>query len=108
MHFPRAFRHAGRSIAARSTALVLVSALAAAAAFGASAAAPAGTGKPVVLDGELDVLVEDYADGHSVTRHFLKTAHGRIELRLNRKDSKLQSGMRVRVRGQVQAVFGNM
>ena len=98
MHFPRAFRHAGRSTAA----LLLLSALTAGAAFGASAAAPTSTGKPVVLEGELDVLVEDYADGHSLTRHFLKTAQGRIELKLNRKASNLQSGMRVRVRGQVQ------
>src|SRR5688572_28462359 len=89
MHFSRAFRHAGRS-----TAALLISALAAGASFAALAAAPTATGKPVALEGELDVLVEDYADGHSVTRHFLKTAHGRIELKLNRKAPNLQSGTR--------------
>lgn len=94
MHLPRAFRHAGRSTAA----LLFLSALT----FGANSATPADTGKPVVLEGELDVLVEDYADGHTRTRLFLKTAHGRVELDLNRKAPALQSGTKVRVRGQLQ------
>ena len=81
---------------------MLISVLAAGTSFAAIAAAPVATGKPVALEGELDVLVQDYADGHSVTRHFLKTAHGRVELKLNRKAPNLHSGTRVRVRGQVQ------
>ena len=97
MHFQRTFRHARRS-----TAALLISVLAAGASFAAIAAAPVGTGKPVALEGELDVLVEDHADGHSVTHHFLKTARGRVELKLDRKAPNLQSGTRVRVRGQLQ------
>lgn len=100
MHYllSRAFRHVGRSTAA----LLLVSGLVAGVPNGASAAAPAHAAKPVALEGELDVLVEDYADGHSVTRHFLKTDHGRVELRFSRKPTTLPSGTRVRVRGQAQ------
>ncbi len=98
MQFSRAFRHAGRSTAA----LLLLSALAGGASFAAVAAKPATVGKPIAVEGELDVLIQDYADGRSRTRHFLKTAHGRIELKLNRKAPNLQSGTRVRVRGQIE------
>ena len=97
MHLTRAFRHAGRS-----TAVLFLSALAAGASFGAMAAGPTKPGKPVVLEGELDVLVEDYADGRSRTRHFLETTNGRVELKLNRKQSNLGSGSRVRIRGEQQ------
>lgn len=55
-----------------------------------------------VLEGELDVQIEDYADGHSRTRHFLRTAHGRVELKFNGKPTTLASGTRVRVRGHAQ------
>jgi hypothetical protein len=65
--------------------------------------APSVVGKPVVLEGQLEVLVEDYADGHSTLRHFLKTPHDRIELKIAGKPPQLQSGTRVRVRGQAQA-----
>ena len=99
MHYmSRAFRHVGRSTAT----LLLVSGLVAGVPTGASATAPAHAAKPVALEGELDVLVEDYADGHSVTRHFLKTDHGRVELKFSRKPTTLSSGTRVRVRGQAQ------
>jgi hypothetical protein len=95
MHAYSAFRHAGRSIAT----LLLLSAV-----FGApvSASPAATTAKPVALEGELDVLVEDYADGHSRTRHYLKTSRGRVELKFSRKPTTLPSGTKVRVRGQVQ------
>ncbi|MCI4568558.1 NEW3 domain-containing protein [Lysobacter sp. CFH 32150] len=92
MHLSRAFRHAGRFTAN----LLLLSGLMAGAAHAA---------KPVALEGELDVLVEDYADGHSVTRHFLKTEHGRVELKFSRKPTTLLSGTRVRVRGEVQGEY---
>lgn len=84
-----------------ASALLLSAGLAVAAAS-AFAAKPANPGKPVVLEGELDVLVEDYADGHSRTRHFLKTAHGRVELKVRGKANHLRSGSKVRVRGEVQ------
>lgn len=89
-----------------ATALFLSAGLAVAAAS-AFAAKPANTGKPAVarhavLEGELDVLVEDYADGRSRTRHFLKTAHGRVELKVRGKAHHLRSGSKVRVRGEVQ------
>ena len=54
-----------------------------------------------MLEGTLDVQIEDYADGHSRTRHFLRTTHGRVELKFNRKPTPLLSGTRVRVRGQL-------
>ena len=64
------------------------------------AAVPAhATGKPVVLEGELEVRIEDYPDGRSQTRHFLHTAQGRRELRFSRKPTTLPSGSRIRVRG---------
>ena len=99
MHLSRAFRHAGSFTAT----LLLLSGILAGVPVGASlAAAPVtSTGKPVALEGELDVLVEDYADGRSVTRHFLKTTHGRVELKFGRKPTTLLSGTRVRVRGQL-------
>ena len=98
MHLSRAFRHVGRPTAA----LLLLSGLVAGVPAVASAAAPAHAAKPVALEGELDVLVEDYADGHSITRHFLKTQHGRVELKFSRKPTMLPSGTRVRVRGEAQ------
>lgn len=65
--------------------------------------APSVIGKPVVLEGQLEVVFEDYADGHSTLRHFLKTPQERIELKFAGKPPQLQSGARVRVRGQAQA-----
>lgn len=66
-------------------------------------AAPAPTsGKPVALEGELETLVEDYADGRSRTLHFLHTNQGRYALRFSRKPVVLPSGTRVRVRGLAQ------
>lgn len=92
MHLSRAFRHAGRFTAS----LLLLSGLMAGAAHAA---------KPVALEGELDVSIEDYAGGRSVTRHFLKTEHGRVELKFSRKPILLASGTRVRVRGEVQGAY---
>jgi len=66
----------------------------------AHAGQPASTGKPVALEGTLDVLVEDYADGHSRTRHFVKTDHGRYEVKFAARATQLPSGTRVRVHGQ--------
>jgi hypothetical protein len=64
--------------------------------------APSLIGKSTTLEGELDVLVEDYADGHSVVRHYLQTTHERIELHFAGKAPNLRSGTRVRVRGVAQ------
>jgi hypothetical protein len=69
-------------------------------AVGAFAAQPVNTGKAVGPEGTLDVLVEDYAEGHSRTRHFLATGHGRVELKFNGRATQLPSGTRVRVHGQ--------
>lgn len=54
---------------------------------------------PVVLEGQLEIRIEDYPDGSARTRHFLHTDHGRRELRFTGKPSTLPSGSRVRVRG---------
>jgi hypothetical protein len=52
------------------------------------------------LDGELDVLYEDYEDGPPKLRHFLKTAFGeRFELRLAQPQRQWRSGQRVRAQG---------
>jgi hypothetical protein len=99
MHCSRAFRFAGRSLAAT----LLFSGLAFGShAFAAPKAAAATGGKAATLDGELDVMVEDYADGHSHTRHYLKTSHGRVELKFAHQPKGLRSGTRVRVHGQAQ------
>ncbi|NUS60651.1 MAG: hypothetical protein HOQ01_06850 [Lysobacter sp.] len=63
---------------------------------------PSIIGKPLTLEGRLEVLVEDYADGHSVERHFLETQDDRIELKFAGKPPHLSSGTRVRVRGMAQ------
>ena len=96
-----AVRKSARLVRPAAKALLLSAGLAVAAAS-AFAAKPANTGKPIVLEGELDVLVEDYADGRSRTRHFLKTSHGRVELKVRGKANHLRSGSKVRVRGEVQ------
>jgi hypothetical protein len=84
--------HAIRALAAMSFLAGLATA--------AHAAQPAFSGKPVALEGTLDVLVEDYADGHSRTRHFLQTGHGRVEVKFAARATQLPSGTRVRVHGQ--------
>ncbi|QNP41777.1 NEW3 domain-containing protein [Lysobacter solisilvae (ex Woo and Kim 2020)] len=64
-------------------------------------AAPRAATTATTLEGELEVLVEDYADGHSRERHFLKTEQRRFELKSEGKRNGLLSGARVRVRGQL-------
>src|SRR5689334_2926345 len=53
---------------------------------------PSVIGSPIVREGRLDVLVEDYPDGHSRTRHFLKTPQGRVELTFTGAVPHLRSG----------------
>ncbi|PAU55013.1 Ig-like domain-containing protein [Pseudomonas indica] len=54
----------------------------------------------VDLEGELDVLYEDYEDGSHKLRHFLKTPFGeRFELHFARRDKEWQSGTPVRAQG---------
>ena len=52
------------------------------------------------VEGTLDVLVEDHADGHSVTRHFLQTDRGRVEVKFQGRPTLLPSGTHVRVHGK--------
>jgi len=59
-------------------------------------------GQSLTMDGELDTLIEDYADGRSRTRHFLKTSKGRVELKFDRNAPAVASGSRVRIKGRVQ------
>jgi len=93
---PPALRRTGRFIAAT---LLLAAGIAGARSL---TFAPSVAGKPIVLEGRLDVLVEDYSDGHSRVRHFLDTSQGRVELAFARKAPSLSSGTRVRVHGQAQ------
>lgn len=52
------------------------------------------------LEGQLDVLYEDYEDGQTKLRHFLKTTFGeRFELRLAQAQRQWRSGQSVRTQG---------
>lgn len=52
------------------------------------------------LDGELEVIYEDYQNGEHRLRHFLKTAFGeRFELRLAKARREWRSGLSVRAQG---------
>jgi len=52
------------------------------------------------LDGELEVVYEDYEDGPAKLRHFLKTSFGeRFELRLAKAQREWRSGLSVRAQG---------
>lgn len=98
MTLTRVFHRATAALAALSTPLLSIALL--------QAAVPAhATGKPVVLEGQLEVRIEDYPDGTARTRHYLHTAQGRFELRSNRMPTTLPSGSQVRVRG---AAEGNV
>ncbi|HEU0306222.1 MAG TPA: NEW3 domain-containing protein [Lysobacter sp.] len=66
-----------------------------------AATPPATSAAAAQLEGELEVLVEDYSDGRSRTRHFLRAGQRRVELLFARKPASLLSGTRVRVRGQL-------
>src|SRR5688572_20054789 len=65
---------------------------------------PPGAGRPVVLEGDLDVLYED-DDTQSRMRYFLDTIpeHGRrrVPLRFNGNGPDVPSGSRVRVTGDL-------
>ncbi|MGA0608812.1 MG2 domain-containing protein [Caldimonas sp. KR1-144] len=72
------------------------------AALGAHAAPPAApsSSASTVAEGTLEILVEDHPSGGKV-RHLLKTANGRLELRLRgHAPQEWRSGDRLRVRGQ--------
>ncbi len=49
-------------------------------------------------EGVLEILVEDHAK-FARTRHFLKTANGRVELQFKGKPPSLRAGSRLRVKG---------
>lgn len=79
---------------------------------GASAATPSGVqlpnplrgmaqGQSVALEGRVQVLVEEHAGGRTVTRHFLQTGRGRVELRSSGRALDVDGGNRIRVQGQV-------
>lgn len=58
-------------------------------------------GKTVALDGRLQVLIEDHPGGRSLTRHYLQTARGRVELLTQGRQMKVEASSRVRLRGRV-------
>ena len=57
------------------------------------------TADDVVLEGTLEVLIED-ADRSSRTLYFLISDHRRVPLRFSRVPENLVTGTRVRVRGR--------
>jgi len=57
------------------------------------------TDADVVLEGTLEVLIED-ADRSSRTLYFLISDHRRVPLRFSRRPANLVTGTRVRVRGR--------
>ena len=66
-------------------------------------AAPATTqaaAQTVTVEGELEVFVEDYRDGRTRTRHYIKTSQGRYALRFDKRPTDLPSGTKVRVQGR--------
>lgn len=72
---------------------------------GAGLAQTAGPSSHAVeLDGELEVMVEDYQD-HAVTRHYLKNKSGRVELKFAGKATPLRGGTRLRVKGTQQGQY---
>ena len=84
--------------------IVVLAALLAFADRAAAQGPPAGSGRPVVLEGDLDVLYEDH-DAQSRLRYFLDTTpeHGRrrVPLRFNGNGPDLPSGSRVRIAGDL-------
>ena len=60
-----------------------------------------GEGKAVSLSGRLQVLVEDHPGGRALTRHYLQTTRGRVELLTGGRALRVDGGSRVRLRGRV-------
>lgn len=90
-----------RALHSRLVALaLLLCAFTAAPALSAAPGATQTAAAKSVAEGELEIVVEDHAR-FSRTRHFLKTAQGRLELQFERAaDAKaLRAGSRVRVGG---------
>ena len=54
---------------------------------------------PAVLQGQVEVRVEDYPD-HSVTRHYLNAAADSIELHMDEEQPQLATGSVIRASGQ--------
>ena len=66
----------------------------------ASPPARTNVAAPIDAEGILEILVEDHPQA-SRTRHYLKTGSGRVELQFKGQPPALQSGARLRVRGQL-------
>ena len=58
-------------------------------------------GQSVALEGRVQVLVEEHPGGRTVTRHFLQTGRGRVELQSSDRQLDVDGGNRIRVQGQV-------
>ena len=63
---------------------------------------PAAQDAQEVLEGDLEVIIEDSASG-SRTLYFLVTGHDRIPLRFVTAPGNLRTGTRVRARGNYEA-----
>jgi len=78
--------------------VLVASACASATAGGARTSPRAQDQADAVLEGHLEVLIED-SDRGSRTLYFLVSADGRVSLRFSIKAPNLTTGTRVRVRG---------
>ena len=65
------------------------------------AAAGLAAAAPATVEGTVETLVEDHPQ-QSRTRHFLKTAQGRLEVRFAGREPALRGGARVRASGQLE------
>jgi len=68
------------------------------------AATAAAAAQAVTRTGTLEVMVEDFQD-HAITRHYLRTESGRIELKFKSPPTSLRGGTTLRVKGTLQGQY---
>lgn len=76
----------------------------AAAGLGHSNPAVAAAARAVTLSGTLEVMVEDSRD-HAITRHYLRTESGRVELKFKGPPPLLRGGTMLRLKGTAQGQY---
>lgn len=97
--FPVSAAPSARALRRASLSLLLALPLVPFAASAAPPAAPPAAVPEVSLEGELEVMVEDYEE-YANTRYFLHSGGRRVELSFRGPPTELPSGARVKVRGR--------